>query len=196
MRETWVHSFFCLFVYLDSFEALDRIWPVPFLESLNPCPTLYQSFILHHPFLGWAFGVFQVTAEAYSRGWNIFHVGVFFVIVWGRTLVCLCATDWRKVWLGCPTVKRCHFDLLVTAAQAGTGLPVFFAAVWLTVIISKLHTPASHHPWRVCWASTTMVMVRSWDSAHSISWFVRFRLYFDGSTQHNEWIKWIKGKLI
>ena len=68
MRETWVHSFFCLFVYLDSFEALDRIWPVPFLESLNPCPTLYQSFILHHPFLGWAFGVFQVTAEAYSRG--------------------------------------------------------------------------------------------------------------------------------
>ena len=66
MQETWVHSFF-LFVYLDSFEALHRIWPVPFAEWLNPRPALYQSFILHHTFLGRAFGVFQVTAM-FGRG--------------------------------------------------------------------------------------------------------------------------------
>jgi len=69
MRETWVHCLFVcfLFVYLDSFEALDRIWPVPFLEWLNPYPTLYQSFILHHPFLDWAFGCVSGNSCVWQR---------------------------------------------------------------------------------------------------------------------------------
>ena len=97
---------------------------------------------------------------------NIFCVSVFSVITRGRTSR---AADWRKVWLGCPTAERCHFDLLVTAAQAGPAPPGFLAAVGITLMISKRHTPSAHHPSRVWWVSATTVMAWPCHSAHSLS---------------------------